>query len=254
MILESPYRLSKRSARGLPTFVLLLAWSSFTLSGAADAAQNQTWPATEEGAKDRAVQLYNLVAEHEAADFNGNGELSYLEKDTFLVALAMQAPEAFLAEFPYADRNHSGNLDILEANDVIRGITLIAYADRRPGAPDAGLDFQFCHMALEAQEWLLANMRCTPDARELDNIWSVLKRVEGRPGSFSARMFDRGGPERPGKNKPCGASARSRFQELEGNITDLQAKLAVEQDPQELAKLRVMLSKLEAIMAALQEE
>lgn len=254
VILESPYHLSKRSARGLPTFLLLLAWGSFTLSGAADAAQNQAWLSTEEGVKGRAIQLYNLVAEHEAADLNGNGELSYLEKDTFLVGLAMQAPEAFMAEFPYADRNHSGNLDILEANDVIRGITLIAYADRRPGAPDAGLDFQFCHMALEAQEWLLINMRCAPDARELDNIWSVLKRVKGRPDSFGVRMFDHGGPERLGKNKPCGVSARSRFQELEGSIADLQAKLAVEQDPQELAKLRVMLSKLEAIMAALQEK
>ena len=72
----------------------------------------------------------------------------------------MDNADAFMEEFPYADRNQSGKLDFWEAHDTIRGVTLIAYADRRPGAaPGARLDLEFYHAALDAQAWLLANMK-----------------------------------------------------------------------------------------------
>lgn len=259
VILKTRMKSDRRSCWRLPTVALLAAWCGFALGGAADGAQEpgagtQFWPATEEAVQEHAAHVYQLVATHETADLNSDGELAYLEKDTYLVALAMIASHAFMVEFPYADRNHSGSLDILEANDALRAITLIAYADRRPTAPDAQLDYEFCHMALEAQEWLLDSVPAKPSSGELDNIWSVLKRVQPRQETFSARMLDRGGPSPAERNRKCGRAPLGRFQELEGNIADVKAKLAEATDAADIARLGQMLSKLQSILGKLQME
>jgi len=248
-----------RSCWGLSTLAFLLVWGAFALGGAVDASEPSasahcSWPATEEAVQEHAAMIYLRVTAHAPADVNGDGELTYLEKDTYLVALAMRTSEAFGEEFPYADRNHSGNLDIIEAYDAIRGVTLVAYADRRPGAPDWELDYEFCHMALAAQEWLLDNPPAGPSPAELDNIWSVLKRIHPPRESFSARMLDHGGPEpSEQQGKGCGMS-RSRFQELDGNIADVEARLAEATDSAEIARLERMLARLQGIMAKLQAE
>jgi beta-lactamase regulating signal transducer with metallopeptidase domain len=279
MILESTRRPSNRHKWGLLTIAFLFAWSGFALSGAAGARQpanadDQTWPPTEEAVKEHAIQLYNLVAEHEAADFNGNGELTYLEKDVFLVALAMETSEAFMEEFPYADRNHSERLDFLEVYGVIRAITRIAYLDRRIGAEidavsdrdsDQGRErirqihlkydpegLRLLHEGLDAQKWLLDNMTTEPSAEDLDNIWSVLRRIQGPPNMYSMRMLNHGGPAQSRKGSKCGSGDYSRFHELEGNIASIEAKLAGEKDPKEAAKLQAMLTKLETILANLE--
>ncbi len=259
MILTMPTRFSReRKHRRHGLLLLLCVWGGFALTGTVDAVpKNGTmpsgWPATEESVKQRAVELYILVAEREQADFNGDGVLSYLEKDSYLVALATQNADAFMEEFPYADRNHSGNLDILEAKDVIRGITLIAYADRRPDAvTEHLLPLQFCHMALDAQRWLLDNATSEPSRETLDNIWSVLKRVEERPGSYSVRMLDHGAPGEVRDRGKCDRGERSRYQELENNIAVIQAELAAEHNADKIAKLRLMLAKLEALLGELE--
>ena len=278
MILRSPTRLPRRPTWGLPTLAFLLAWSGFALAGAADAddAKRKTWPATEQAVKEHAIQLYSLVAEHEVADFNGDGELSYLEKDAYLVALAMQDSDSFMQEFPFADRNHSERLDFLEAYGVIRGITRIAYLDRRIAAeiddvPDRESDdgqrqieetkakfapegLRLLHKALDAQQWLLDNMTSEPSPQDLDNIWSVLRRIQGPPHMYSMRMLNHGGPTRARKDAKQGRGDLPRFKELEANIATIQANLAMEKDPKEVAKLRVMLEKLEAILAKLEAD
>jgi hypothetical protein len=203
-----------------------------------------------EGVREHAIQLYNLVAEHQAADRNSDGFLAYREKSTYLLALAMQMPDAFMEEFPYADRDHSGRLDVVEAHDTIRGITLIAYADRRPNAaPDARLDLEFYHMALEAQEWLLDNKTSEPNADSLADIWAVVVQLQESRSDHMCKL-NHGAPERVRK---CPPSDRTRFQELEGNIATIEARLADETDPDQLAKLKTMLAKLEDLLARLQE-
>jgi len=256
MILRSPTRSSKRPTWGLPTLAFLLAWSGFALAGAVDTddAKRKTWPATEQAVKEHAIQLYKLVAKHEAADFDGDGQLSYREKSAYLVALAMQAPQAFMEEFPYADRDHSGRLDYLEAYGTIRGITLIAYADRRPTATvGAGLDLEFYHTALDAQQWLLENMASEPDPAELENIKAVLGRIEN-PRADHVRKLNHGGPTRSRKDARQKREELPRFKELEANIATIQANLAIEKNPKEVAKLRGMLEKLEAILAKLEAD
>ena len=279
MILESPDHPSKERTWGLLAVVFLAAWGGLTLTGSigtvqAANAERTPWPATEEGVRAHAIQLYNLVAAREAADYDGNGGLSYLEKDTYLVALAMHACEAFMEEFPYADRNHSDRLDYLEAYGVIRGITMVAYLDRRIGVEIAAVpdpdseqgrerirqihvqhdpeSMRLLHESLDAQKWLLEHMTSDPSVRDLDNIWSVLKQTQGPPHTYSQRMLNHGGPAE-NERKTKGASGDfGRFKELEGNIASIEAKLAVEKDPDEVAKLQAMLDKLEAVLAKLQ--
>ena len=257
MILQSKHCPADRRLWRLLVFAFLFVWAGFTLTGIA-AGPNELWydqsrSATEEAVQKRAVAIYNLVDELGAADFNHDGFLSYLEKDAYLIALAMRNAGAFMDEFPFADRNHSGNLDIIEAKDVIRAITLVAYADRRAcAATEPVLPLEFCHAALDAQEWLLANSKSEPKPSELDQIWSVLRRIQERPTSYAVRMFDHGAPERLDERPKQDRSERRPFQELEGSIDVIKDRLATTTDPDQVARLTLMLTKLETILSKLQ--
>lgn len=278
MILDSPRFLSRR--RGLWHGVLLAAWGCFALAGgvAADSARGdtgQTRPLTEQAVAQHAVELYNFVAQRPAADFNGDGVLSYTEKHAYLVALAMLDADAFMAEFPYADRNHSKRLDSLEAFGVIHGITRIAYLDRRIAAdinsvpdPDSAEGqrqiaeikkkyepetMALLHEALDAQQWLLDTAAVEPSAGDLDNLHSIIKRVEGPPRMFSNRMLNRGGAETMGKLRAIVSDGSTQFSELESSIAAIQADLAAATEAAEIARLKRMLDKLEAILSDLQD-
>ena len=256
ILLPKACTVSRRTWRPL-VLAFLLAWAGFTLTGIA-AGPNHVWhdesrSPTEEAVQKRAAAIYNLVNELGTADFNGDGILTYLERDTYLVALAMRNAGPFMDEFPYADRNRSGNLDIIEAQDVIRAITLIAYADRRAcAATEHVLPLEFCHAALDAQEWLLAHSTSEPELKELDQIWSVLCRIQGHPTGFAARMFNHGGPEQLKGHRKYDPGSHPQFHELEGNIAAIKERLATASDPEKIAKLTQMLTKLETILSKLQ--
>ena len=258
MILQVKNYKLNRHKWSLLTCAFLLVWASFTLTGVAAKPQRAGYDhsrsATEQSVQKRAASTYKLVNELGAADFNHDGVLSYLEKDTYLVALAMRNAGAFMDEFPYADRNHSGNLDIIEAKDVIRAITLVAYADRRAcAATEHILPLEFCHAALDAQEWLLANSTSEPKPGELDKIWSVLCRIQEKPTSFAVQMFDHGAPSQYDKRRKYNRGSYKQFHELEGNIIAIKKRIANTNNPARIAKLKLMLTKLEAILSKLQE-
>jgi len=255
MILASPARSTARNGMRPASASFLLMWGAVALIGAAQgpSAAAEDWPASEEAVIQHATELYGLVAARAAADFDGDGVLGYLEKDAYLIGLALEAPDAFMTQFPYADRNSSGALDILEAYGTIRGITLIAYADRRPSATaGAPLDLTFYHEALDAQKWLLDNVPTEPSTQSLDNIASILRRTEGRRDNDHHRKLDHGSTA-PRFVSKQGSPARSRFQELEGNIAAVGAKLAVVTDPNEMARLKMALDKLEELLKTLQK-
>jgi len=258
MILHSKHCTSSRHIWSLLAFAFLLAWAGFTLTGFAAgpdrAGYDHSRSTTEKSVHKRVAAIYNLVREHDVADVNRDGNLSYLERDTYLVALAMRNAGSFMDEFPYADRNHSGNLDIIEAQDVIRAITLIAYADRRAcAATENVLPLEFCHAALDAQEWLLANSTSEPNPSELDPIWSVLCRIQGNPTSYSVRMFNHGNPNQSDKRRKYKRSSRRQFHELEGGIATIKDRLASTNNPGRATKLKLMLTKLETLLSKLQE-
>ncbi len=257
MILQLPHVSSHRRLWSGLSLALLLVWGGFTLTGArahSDPVVPQIWSLTDEAVHQHAADVYGLVAEIEAADLNRDGTLTYLEKDTYLVALALRDADVFMDEFPYADRNHSGNLDILEANGVIRAFTLIAYADRRDSAEsENSLPLTFCHAALDAQIWLLDHRTAEPTHSELDPIWSVLCRVWGKSSNnYSARMLDHGGPDLSERRFKLSSGERDRFQELHNNVTALEARITASGDSDEIAKLQMMISKLEGLLTQLQ--
>ncbi len=256
MILRPPLCSRSSYARSQVTALFLFAWAGVALTGTlgtarAKSSDDETWPATVEAVKEHAILLYNRVATREAADLNGDGFLSYREKSAYLVALTMEASAEFMEEFPYADRDHSGRLDVMEAHDVIRGITLIAYADRRPtAAPGAPLDLEFYHWALDAQQWLLDNVLAEPDPADLENTKAVVTHVTNSR-SGHVRMLNHGAPDRLGKRRFPPDRDAARFGELDANIATVTARLATETDPREVAKLQLMLDKLETILGKL---
>ena len=262
MILDFSNPALSRKRWTFPAAFLLLFWGAALLAGAAgasagasaDARAPEQWPATVESVKAHAVALHSLVAARGAADINGDGVVAYNEKDAYLVALAMNASGGFMAEFPYADRSRDGRLDYLEVYGVIRGITLIAYADRRPNAAQgARLDLVFYHKALDAQKWLLDNGVAVPAEDDLHNIFAVVKRIQGRPETDHHRKLDHGGPMINSKGRSCRHESSQRFAELQGNIAMVKAQLGSETDPREAARLRTMLAKLEAIVVLLEK-
>jgi hypothetical protein len=238
----------------------MLLWGGIAFTGAvAEPAKTQPdnfkWALTEDAVREHAIQIYDLVARIETADSDGDGVLTYVEKDAYLIALAMRQPDAFMEEFPFADRNNSGNLDYLEVYGVIRGITLIAYADRRPNAVcEIALNMKFYHLALRAQKWLLDNVNGRPSAAELDNIWTIVKRIEGPSKADHRRKLDHGGPPDPACRCKGLHDSQPRFRELEKNIQEIKARMSVETEPREAARLKLMLCKLESLLQTLEAE
>ncbi len=254
MIFEAPRRTMERRSWGLLAVAFSLVWAVFALSGGREATGSQPGDvrsATDESVKEHAIELYHRVAAHEAADFTGDGAVSYAEKSAYLIAVAMRNSEAFMEEFPYADRNHSDRLDVLEVFGAIRAVTLIAYADRRDSAGTDSMDLEFFHDALDVQSWLLDHAVGEPTRDELDNLWSIVVRVRN-PRGCSARMLDHGAPG-DGARKKWPPDNYPRFAELENNISTIRAKLAVERDAERTATLTRMLEKLEALLTKLQE-
>ena len=255
MVLAFPSRSTARNGMRPASATFLLIWGGVALIGAAQGSRAvaKEWPISEEAVMQHASELYGVVAARATADFDGDGVLGYLEKDAYLIGLALESPDAFMAQFPYADRNSSGALDILEAFGAIRGITLIAYADRRlSAAAGARLDLEFYHEALGSQKWLLDNVATEPSSESLDNIVAVLLRTQGRQENDHHRKLDHGGSGSRFTFKRVTRSG-ARFQELERNIAAINAKLAIVNDAVESAKLKVTLDKLEDLLETLQD-
>jgi len=255
MILNAHDRAPMQRSRRRLAAAFLLPWAGIALTGAVSATASRAasdWPVTEDAVKEHAIVLYSLVAQRAAADVNGDNIVSYLEKSAYLVSLAMQDAAAFMEAFPYADRDHSGRLDMLEAYDTIRGVTLIAYADRRDD-PLAGarLDLEFYHDALDAQQWLLDNVMVEPDPGDVENALAVVRRMSS-PRSDHVRKLDHGAPVGTDAFTKASSHDRPRFAELEANIATVKAKLANSTRPAETAKFQTMLDKLETILDKLQ--
>ncbi len=71
------------------------------------------------GAGPSAEQLAEFAASHPTADADGDGTVSKIEHDAYLVALAMAEPAAVIDQFASADRNKDGQLDAAEAADLV---------------------------------------------------------------------------------------------------------------------------------------
>lgn len=71
------------------------------------------------GAGPSGEQLAEFAASHPTADADGDGNVSKVEHDAYLVALAMAQPGAVIDQFSGADQNGDGQLDATEAADLV---------------------------------------------------------------------------------------------------------------------------------------
>jgi hypothetical protein len=66
-------------------------------------------------------------------------------------------------------------------------------------------------------------------------------------------MFDHGAPRPYDKRRKYNRGSFKQFHELEGNIIAIKKRMANTKNPARIAKLKIMLTKLEAILSKLQE-
>lgn len=209
IILQSADRSVTGRVRRLPAFLLVLAWGMFTLTGAvhgklkfedADSARI----AAENAFRAHLAEVMSQVAEYDIADLDGNGELSYWEKTTFVTTLALSQAQALVKAYPYADIDRNGKLHVAEACDFVRGLTLIRQIERQnrldlEAAIENGEDkhkaeratkakfseaqWAANHEALDAQQWLLSRMTAAPSRRDLltiNDFIEVVREEEGK--------------------------------------------------------------------------
>ncbi|MCP4247027.1 MAG: M48 family metalloprotease [bacterium] len=266
MVLKSTDRPSTGRRWGLPALLLVLAWSVFTLTGVVDANPDsqhseKQWAATEKAFQAHLEEVMTQVGDYDVADLDGDGELSYWEKTTFVTTLALSQAEALVEAYPYADADQDGELNATEACDFVRGLTLVHEIEKRgqfdhQAAVESGDDDKEAakaikariheerlvafHEALDAQQWLLAQMTAVPDTEDLM--------------SNHAFIMENFAKKKKKRTKHVSASAEKAVQHLVAKIEDIKKQLATETDSKRIAKLEAVLKELEAKAADLKAE
>lgn len=87
----------------------------------------------------------DFVKDHPTADVDGDGKVSHVERQSYLVALAMSDPAAVLDEFPSIDRDENSRLD---AAEVVRALPA-PHAMWAIGALDVELEADAAHGVLQ---------------------------------------------------------------------------------------------------------
>jgi beta-lactamase regulating signal transducer with metallopeptidase domain len=250
VILESTRRLPRRRSWGLLAAAFLIVWGGFALTGAADdkdnaKAKKTKYLATEEDMRQHAAAVYARVNEHAAGDLNGDGAVTKEECWAFVTAVVLQHPEAVQKEYPEADHNRDGKLDLPEAYQFVRGDYELEQLHKKAktavGAAlekgdkekaEALKDKMFAaemktyHFILDRREALLAMANPEPSLDEVKAVAAEFKK-------FEAEMAAK-------KKAAAGLDAKKRAEEvakLKAKIKDLEAQGEFEKAKQLRAKL-----------------
>jgi beta-lactamase regulating signal transducer with metallopeptidase domain len=123
LILTLPNRAPRRTLSRRVAMVLLVGWCGFSLTGAAElpSAAKMTYEPTEAGMRQHAQVLFARVKELPGGDVNGDGEVTKEECWAFVTAVVLSQPAETLKAYPWADRNHDGQLEFEEAFCFARG-------------------------------------------------------------------------------------------------------------------------------------
>ena len=167
MILKWPSGPLTRPRVKLLGAALVLAWGVFVLTGAAAATGQQEL--TDDTISAHAAAIVARIAAFPSADVDGDGAISFEERNAFLVALLLEDPESNLQCFPYSGPFRGSALDVKQAYDVVRGLTYRAAFEKEAkatllrakedGAPEAQLQelrAKLHHLNLQATEVVLA--------------------------------------------------------------------------------------------------
>jgi hypothetical protein len=164
-------------------------------------------------------RLEELAADHPNVDANADGTISRAERDAFLAAKALAAPEAVLEHFPFADDNGDGLLDENEAAALVREPvmplmikveTVVALQGETPAAVDSEAEAVGVWVAEDgtnhqvegegrvefhsAQDWLLDNITYEPTVQEVSDLLPLFEQ-EKTPQALFMESTDEAGQE-----------------------------------------------------------
>ena len=146
----------------------------------------------------RGHEVYLRIREFETADADGDGQVSRAERTAFLIALAMQSSDAVLREYPTADEDNNGKLDVDEALELVQRARARADIRRglrleRAGAESGELDeeqleemklagrranVELVKNMFTVQEWLLDNMSDEPAVEAVAEYAEMVGKAE----------------------------------------------------------------------------
>jgi hypothetical protein len=125
MILNSSGRRTLSPAGRLAAAAFVVAWGAFALTGATGAQAGTSNPEelTDQALSEHAAQIVSRIARYPSADVDSDGEISFDERNAFLVSVTLSDTERSLECFPYSGPFQGRELDIMEAYDVVRGLS-----------------------------------------------------------------------------------------------------------------------------------
>jgi hypothetical protein len=200
MILQSPQQPAGRVRTRVLAVALIIAWGGFVLSGAVDATPGQE--VTERSIKEQTAKICERIAAYPVADVDGNAEIDLEELNAFLAAALLEDPDALIECFPYAGSFQASTLKLMDAYDLVRGITYrkgieresreaLLKAEQSNAAPEQLqlqkvrqqiVSLQATEVVLQAQESLLDRMAVVPEAetvaKALQYIMTVKKKEQ----------------------------------------------------------------------------
>ncbi len=253
VILESKGRTVRRPVLGLLSMGLLLAWSGFTLTGAAR-AQDPQWGNTKEDVTKHAEYVLQHINKHAAADLDGDGSVSEKEGYVFVTAAAWEAREKVLAQYPQADLDQNGELTLYEAYALVRGVSLMPPDQVRvkvkyEAAHDKGDEKQMkelekehqatrmaqWHKVLDMRLWVLDQMSQEPQA-------GVIKKIAASQPKFDQKLEESKKEATPKAGKISAEEKAKKIEALKQKIAELEADGQTEK----AAELKQKLEQLQA--------
>ena len=125
MILNSTGRRASSPAGRLAAAAFVIAWGAFALTGATgvQAGTSTHEELTDQALDAHAAQIVSRIARYPSADVDADGEISFAERNAFLVSVTLSDTERSLECFPYSGSFQGRELDIMEAYDVVRGLS-----------------------------------------------------------------------------------------------------------------------------------
>jgi len=277
MILTLSDRRPRRSILHLPVLLLVLLWSGFALSGAAEAqtkgvSKKAEYANTEQDRDRHAQVVFAQVMEFGTGDLNGDGQITKDECWAFLTAALLEMPEKVMKAYPEADHDKDGSLSGEEAFLFSRGdydfeklhkqvkktITEAKNAGDEAAAQACKEDLKVkeCatwHVILDRRLALLKMVKKPPSAEQVQLAADEMHKAErratkmqaGMPVQDLAKLKQEAEQLRAEAAELKGEEAKLKGEKLLQKAEELEAK-AAELKMKMAAKLKAEIKKLEA--------
>jgi beta-lactamase regulating signal transducer with metallopeptidase domain len=197
MILTSTGRRASSPAGQVLVAALFIGWSVFALTGATgvEAGPSSHESITDQTLEDHAARVVARIARYPSADVDSDGEISFAERNAFLVTVVLSDTQQYLSSFPYSDPFQGRELDVMEAYDVVRGLSYRSKVEHKVklklvDGKEKGLDgheleqlkkdgylaqLEATQVVLDAQDALLDRIAAEPPA---DKVAAVHEKID----------------------------------------------------------------------------